>query len=241
MEKQMTDLSDEIIEELKKVDEKYNKEQDSFFDIKNDGACAVTENVSEVEPVFKEDNKETDTHECDCYTCQHKFEPALLQAYYQGQVDALGDYLAWLQEDLKIEYGPVDGKGIESLVSQMDYEYYGNCMLLAEAEQDNIRTKATLYIKDFTFNSIIPDAPFLAFYKNNREYKIFVKSLNFKTNKYELISFGDSSIYPDTALECFNKIIYMNKIFEALHKMESLKALVQEEATSDLIPMEHHQ
>lgn len=228
----MTDLSDESIEELKKVDEKYDKEQDSFFDIKNDGACLTPENVPEVEPIFK-DTGSKETHECDCYTCQHKFEPALLQAYYQGQVDALGGYLAWLQEDLKIEYGPVDGKGIESLVSQMDYEYYGNCMLLAEAEQDNIRTKTTLYIKDFTFDSIIPDAPFLAFYKNNREYKIFVKSLNFKTNKYELISFGDSSIYPDNALKCFNKIIYMNKIFEALHKMESLKALVQEEATND--------
>lgn len=228
----MTDLSDEIIEELKKVDEKYDNEQDSFFDIKNDGACAVTENVPEIEPVFKDtDGKET--YSCDCYTCQHKFEPALLQAYYQGQVDALGGYLAWLQEDLKIEYGPVDGKGIESLVSQMDYEYYGNCMLLAEVEQDNIRTKAILYIKDFTFDSIIPDAPFLAFYKNNREYKIFVKSLNFKTNKYELISFGDSSIYPDNALKCFNKIIYMNKIFEALHKMESLKALIQEQVTND--------
>lgn len=233
----MTDLSDEIIEELQKVDEKYDKEQDlkeqdSFFDIKNDGACLTPENVSEVEPIFK-DTEEKETHECDCYTCQHKFEPALLQAYYQGQVDALGGYLAWLQEDLKIEYGPVDGKSIESLVSQMDYEYYGNCMLLAEAEQDNIRIKATLYIKDFTFDSIIPDAPFLAFYKNNREYKIFVKSLNFKINKYELISFGDSSIYPDNALKCFNKIIYMNKIFEALHKMESLKALVQEQATND--------
>ena len=233
----MTDLSDESIKELKKADEKDvkeqdSKEQDSFFDIKNNGACLTPENVPEVEPISK-DTGNKETHECDCYTCQHKFEPALLQAYYQGQVDALGGYLAWLQEDLKIEYGPIDGKGIESLVSQMDYEYYGNCMLLAEAEQDNIRTKTTLYIKDFTIDSIIPDAPFLAFYKNNREYKIFVKSLNFKTNKYELISFGDSSIYPDNALKCFNKIIYMNKIFEALHKMESLKSLVQEEDTND--------
>ena len=217
------------LEDIKELENKWQKdhpEEDSFIDIKNDGACLPLGI-----PVHKDNTSKDET--CGCYTCQHKFEPALLQAYYQGQVDALGSYLTWLQEDLKIEFGPCDGNSIESLVTQMDYEYYGNCMLLAEAEQDNNKTKANLYIKNFSFNTIINDAPFLAFYKKNRKYKIFVKTLNFRTNKYELTSFGDGIAYKEDILKEFDKIIYMNKIFESLQKIESLKDLIQNPISSD--------
>ena len=72
--------------------------------------------------------------QCKCFTCQHRDQPELCAAYWQGYVDACDWFLNWARRN-KIPEGHIADNDLPGIVAQMQYNRDESAYLLNEVKE----------------------------------------------------------------------------------------------------------
>lgn len=145
---------------------------------------------------------------CQCFYCETR--PDLVEAYYQGCIEAITPIYNWMQEK-KIGLAPVHEDSLEAQHSILadTLSYYN---LSKDLAHDKLKDN-----KIFASKRLIEEnRQFLALYKSFNEYQVFYIRTNPETSRKEVVSCGDGSINSIDILDKFKHIIYIDTILNSL-------------------------